>query len=152
MLAFFPTLDGAGDAVARIIAAAIDPVTIELLDHETILAVDEANSLGLDREAAAMLLVESDLAPAGRGRRARGRRRGVRGGRRDVGDPGRRTRPRPTGFARRAGLRFRALERQGTVLMEDVGVPRSRVPDLLRAIDAIGKRQAIADRDLRPRR
>src|SRR5712671_659187 len=62
MLAFFPTLDRAGDAVARIIAAPIDPVTIELLDHETILAVDEANNLGLDREAAAMLLVESDLA------------------------------------------------------------------------------------------
>ena len=32
MLAFFPSLDGAGDAVARIVAAGTNPVTLELLD------------------------------------------------------------------------------------------------------------------------
>src|SRR6185369_8017263 len=31
MLAFFPSLDGAGDAVARIVAAGTNPVTLELL-------------------------------------------------------------------------------------------------------------------------
>ena len=34
-------------------------------------------------------------------------------------------------------LALRALERQGTVRMEDVGVPRSRVPELLAAIERI---------------
>ena len=34
-------------------------------------------------------------------------------------------------------LALRALERQGTVRMEDVGVPRARVPDLLRAIQRV---------------
>ena len=43
--------------------------------------------------------------------------------------------------ARRLGLR--ALERLGTVRMEDVGVPRARVPELLRAIEAIGQRRGI---------
>jgi glycolate oxidase len=34
-------------------------------------------------------------------------------------------------------LALRALERQGTVRMEDVGVPRARVPQLLAAIERI---------------
>src|SRR5438034_4436850 len=46
MLAFFPSLAAAAPAVAAILAAPIDPVTIELLDHETILAVDDAFQLG----------------------------------------------------------------------------------------------------------
>ena len=41
MLAFFPTLDGAGDAVAGIAAAGLAPVTLELLDRFTIAAVDD---------------------------------------------------------------------------------------------------------------
>ena len=61
MLAFFPTLDGAGDAVAGIAAAGLAPVTLELLDRFTIGAVDDMNELGLDRTAAAMLMVESDM-------------------------------------------------------------------------------------------
>ena len=60
MLAFFPTLDGAGDAVAGIATAGLSPVTLELLDRFTINAVDEMNDLGLDRTAAAMLMIESD--------------------------------------------------------------------------------------------
>src|SRR4051794_1801482 len=61
LLAFFPSLAAAGHGVAAIIDAGLHPVTLELLDHETILAVDDAFQLGLERSAAAMLLVESDL-------------------------------------------------------------------------------------------
>jgi glycolate oxidase len=61
MLAFFPTLDGAGQAVAGIAAAGLSPVTLELMDKFTIAAVDDMNNLGLDRTAAAMLMVESDM-------------------------------------------------------------------------------------------
>ena len=39
----------------------MSPVTLELLDRFTIGAVDDMNDLGLDREAAAMLMIESDL-------------------------------------------------------------------------------------------
>jgi len=61
MLAFFPTLDSAGQAVSAIAAAGLSPVTLELLDRFTIAAVDDMNNLGLDRTAAAMLMVESDM-------------------------------------------------------------------------------------------
>jgi len=54
----------AGDAVSRITAAGLGPVTLELMDQFTIAAVDDWQGLGLDREAAGMLLIESDLPAA----------------------------------------------------------------------------------------
>jgi len=142
MLAFFPSLDGAGDAVARIVAAGTNPVTLELLDKPSIAAVDDAFQLGLDRDAEAMLLVESDRAePAAsveldeaiRACEAAGATSTMRAADATEADWLRQ--------ARRLALR--ALERQGQVRMEDVGVPRSRVPDLLRAISAIGEKYEI---------
>ena len=142
MLAFFPSLDGAGDAVARIVAAGTNPVTLELLDKPSIAAVDDAFQLGLDRDAEAMLLVESDRAePAAsveldeaiRACEAAGATSTMRAADATEADWLRQ--------ARRLALR--ALERQGQVRMEDVGVPRSRVPDLLRAISAIGEKYDI---------
>ena len=142
MLAFFPSLDAAGDAVARIVAAGIDPVTLELLDKPSIAAVDDAFTLGLDRDAEAMLLVESDrpeasalaeLDAAVAACEAAGSTMTMRAADATEADwlrQGRR-------------LALRALERQGIVRMEDVGVPRSRVPDLLRAISEIGERHGV---------
>ena len=142
ILAFFGTLDGAGDAVARIVAAGIDPVTLELLDRPSIAAVDDAFSLGLDRDAEAMLLVESDrpeaaalveLDAALAACEAAGATSTLKAADATEADWLRQ--------ARRLALR--ALERQGIVRMEDVAVPRSRVPDLLRAITAIGERHGV---------
>jgi glycolate oxidase len=136
MLAFFPSLDAAGDAVARMTAGGLVPVTLELMDRATIAAVDDWHHLGLDREAAAMLLVESDLPPAAAAEEleravaaceAAGATSTVQAADAQEADWLRQ--------ARRLALR--ALERQGTVRMEDVGVPRSQVPELLRAIDRI---------------
>jgi glycolate oxidase len=142
MLAFFPTLPAAGDAVAGIIGAGINLVTLEFMDHETIAAVDDAFQLGLDREAAAMLLIESDLAPTAAAAEldaaiaacdAAGATTTVR-----AEDPVEADWLRQ---ARRMALR--ALERLGTVRMEDVGVPRGRVPELLVAIQAAADRHGV---------
>jgi glycolate oxidase len=136
LLAFFASLAAAGDAVAAMTRAGVVPVTLELLDHETIVAVDDMHSLGLDRAAAAMLLVESDapgaaatgeLDEAEVAIHAAGATSVVRAADATEADWLRQ--------ARRLALR--ALERQGTVRMEDVGVPRARVPDLLAAIERI---------------
>jgi glycolate oxidase len=142
MLAFFATLGAAGDAVAAMTRAGIVPVTLELLDHETILAVDDAHSLGLDRDAAAMLLVESDapgsaaaseLDEAETAILAAGATSLVRAADATEADWLRQ--------ARRLALR--ALERQGTVRMEDVGVPRAQVPELLAAIERIAAAHGV---------
>jgi glycolate oxidase len=142
MLAFFPTLDGAGDAVAGIATAGLSPVTLELLDRFTINAVDEMNGLGLDRTAAAMLMIESDapgvaaadeLARAEAVCRTAGATDVVRAADAQEADWLRQ--------ARRAA--HYALERLGEVRMEDVSVPRSRVPDMLREVERIADRHQV---------
>jgi glycolate oxidase len=139
MLAFFPSLDAAGDAVAGIGPAGITPVTIELMDAFTISAVDSAYGLGLPTGSAAMLMIESDLPSAGaaaeidaaeRVCRAAGATEIVRAADAQEADWLRQ--------ARRGA--YQALERIGIVRMEDVGVPRARVPELLRAIEAAATR------------
>ena len=137
LLAFFPTLVASGAAVAAMTRSGLVPVTLELLDHETILAVDDAFSLGLDREAASMLLVESDAPGAAAAAEMDAAEAAVTAA-------GATTVVRAADAAEADWLRqarrlaFDALERRGTVRMsEDMAVPRSKVPDLLAAIERI---------------
>jgi glycolate oxidase len=137
LVAFFPTLGAAGNAVSAMTAAGMQPVTLELMDRFTIGAVDDWHHLGLDREAAAMLLVETDLPGeaavtdmdrATTACEAAGASSVVRA-----------TDPQEADWLRQGRrMAYRALERLGTARMEDVGVPRARIPDLIAAIERIG--------------
>ena len=142
MLAFFASLDAAGDAVAGIGPAGLTPVTLELMDAFTIAAVNDAYGLGLPTGAAAMLMIESDLPGAGAAAeidaaesvcRTAGAIETVRAADAQEADWLRQ--------ARRGA--YQALERIGLVRMEDVGVPRGRVPELLRAIEASATRLGV---------
>lgn len=142
MLAFFPTLESAGEAVADIAAAGLTPVTLELMDKFTIGAVDEMHQLGLDRTAAAMLMVESDMPPvAADDELARAEAACRVAGATDVMRSADAQEADWLRQARRAA--HFALERLGEVHMEDVGVPRARVPDMLRAIERIAARHDV---------
>jgi glycolate oxidase len=142
MLAFFGTVRAAGEAVAGITAAGIVPVTLELMDAFTIAAVDAMAQLGLDREAAAMLMIESDaggaaaeaeLAGAEAACLAAGATSVVRA--RD---------PQEADWLREARRQAHpALERAGVARMDDVGVPRDRIPDMLAAIERISATHAL---------
>jgi glycolate oxidase len=142
LLAFFPTLEASGNAVSGMTAAGLMPVTLELLDKFTIAAVDDMHNLGLDRDAAAMLLIESDMPGAAAAEEldrayavceAAGASLLVRAADATEADWLRQ--------ARR--LAFQALERIGTVKMEDIGVPRSRVPEMLVRIEEVVNRYGV---------
>jgi glycolate oxidase len=142
LLAFFPTLESAGDAVAGIAAAGLSPVTLELMDRFTIRAVDDVHQLGLDRDAAAMLMIESDL-PVAAADDELARAETVCVG---VGATTtvRSQTPAEADMLRQARRAAHwALEKIGDVKMEDVGVPRSRVPDMLRAVEAIAAKHDV---------
>jgi len=142
MLAFFATLESAGDAVAGIAAAGLSPVTLELLDRFTIGAVDDMHELGLDRTAAAMLMIESDMpGSAATAELERAEKACRTAGATDVIRAADALEADWLRQARRAA--HYALERIGEVRMEDVGVPRSRVPDMLRAIEAIAAKHDV---------
>ena len=63
VLASFDDVGKAGDAVAAVIAAGLIPAGLEMLDGPMIRAVDDYVHAGYDREAAAILLCESDGTP-----------------------------------------------------------------------------------------
>jgi glycolate oxidase len=136
LIAFFPTIGSAGDAVSRITAAGVTPVTLELMDAFTIVAVDDIHHLGLDRTAGAMLMVESDLggeaaekelATVEASCEAAGASSILRAADAQEADWLRQ--------ARRAA--HGSLEKAGVARMDDVGVPRSKIPEMVAAIERI---------------
>ncbi len=142
LLAFFPTIDAAGEAVAAMTMSGLVPVTLELMDRITVRAVDDVHHLGLDRDAAAMLLVESDLPGAA--------------GIAEIEQADVACQTAGASMTMRAAdaveadwlragrrLAYRALEEMGVARMEDIGVPRSRIPDMLRAIELIAANHRV---------
>ena len=142
MLAFFSSVIAAGEAVAGVTAAGVVPVTLELMDAYTIAAVDNAFQLGLDRTAAAMLMIESDaggtaaeaeLASAEKACEAAGATSVLRA--RDAQE---------ADWLREARRQAHpALERAGVARMDDVGVPRDRIPEMLKAIERVSAAQGL---------
>ena len=112
------------------------------MDRTTIRAVDDAHDLGLDRDAAAMLLIESDLpgVAAGLALETAARACDAAGATASViaADP------QEADWLRQARrMAFHAMERLGVARMEDVGVPRGRVPELLAAIERVAAEQGL---------
>jgi glycolate oxidase len=136
MLAFFGTLDAAGTAVAAMTRAGLEPCTLELMDRVTIAAVDDWHNLGLDRDAAGLLLIESDApGAAAEDELVRAEACCTDAGATSVV---RATDPIEADWLRQVRrMAFRAMERLGVARMEDVGAPRSRLPELLLAIERV---------------
>jgi len=65
MLAYFPSLETAGQAVSDIVASGVIPAAMELIDKITLNAVEDALHYGLRRDAEALLIVELDGPRAG---------------------------------------------------------------------------------------
>ena len=63
IMASFPTVETAGDAVAEVIAAGIIPAGLEMMDKPMTAAVEDFVHAGYDLDAAAILLCESDGTP-----------------------------------------------------------------------------------------
>ena len=130
LIAFFASVHDAGEAVAGITAAGVVPVTLELMDAFTIAAVDDVHHLGLDRTAGAMLMVESDLGGAAAEAELATAEAAC-------------TAARATSVLRAADAQeadwlrqarreaHGSLERAGVARMDDVSVPRSRIPEML---------------------
>ena len=138
----FGELVTAGEAVSLITRRGLAPSVLELLDRACLTAVEEWKHLGLESDAAALLLARVDT-----------------GG--DLGDleadalaaamtdAGALWAARSTDDAEAEALfdarrlAYPALERLGPVLTEDVCVPRSAVPAMLARIEAIAARHGV---------
>lgn len=139
LVASFPTLDGAGEAIAEITASFV-PSMLELLDRETMRAIEAWKPVGLDMAAEALLIAQADSADAV-GELARVEVACGRAGATMVVGSSSPAEADLLLEARR--LAFSSLERQGNVLLDDVAVPPAAIAELLRSIPGIAERHGV---------
>jgi glycolate oxidase len=142
-LAIFSSLDNAAQSVAAIIAAGVTPSTMEFMDNATINAIQNFKDCGLPREAAAVLLIETD----GQKDSAIAEMAKVEAEVQKVGcDTFARAKSneeRDKFFAgRRVALNALAGVRPNLIL-EDATVMRSKLPEMVRGITAIADKYKL---------
>ena len=138
--AWFPNVVSAAAAAAAITAAGIRPAALELIDGAGLLAIDAYLGLELARRGNAWLLVQTDGAASAD--EAAGALEIIRalGGDAELTND-------PDEGERLFGIRrafHPALEAQGTVLIEDIAVPRSALPEIFAVIAEIGARHGLS--------
>ena len=144
MVAVFDETAKATETVAAIIAGRIVPATLEFMDNFTIRAVEKHSKAGLPLDAAALLLVEVDGHHAQVDEDAEKiesicRKNGAVSIR-SAKDAYEREK---IWTARRNALSALA-QLKPTLVLEDATVPRSKVPEMVRSIENIGKRYNLA--------
>ena len=142
-LAVFDTVEAAGDTVSAIIARGIIPAALEMLDHLTIVAVEPFVHLGLPLDAGAALLVELDGPASVMARRsAQVRELCEAHGAREVREARDATERALLWKARKGAFGAMGRIANGFYVMDGV-VPRTKLPEALRAIAAIAKKHDL---------
>ncbi|HEX2196735.1 MAG TPA: FAD-linked oxidase C-terminal domain-containing protein [Actinomycetota bacterium] len=140
--AFFSSAAAAGEAVALIARSGVDPSVLEMMDRTTLTAVESWKRLDLDLDAAALVLVQTDDRGSGRAEAAAvverccseaGATYAVSTTDPDEGEM----------FLQARKLALPALERLGTAVVDDVGVPRSRLGVLIDHVAAVSRRHGV---------
>jgi glycolate oxidase len=143
MVAVYDTLEQASETVAGIISARIVPATLEILDNFTIRAVEDFSKAGLPTDAAALLLIEVDGHPAVVAEEAEQvKALCLKMGARTI-DRAKDDAQRDKIWAARRSALSALAQLKPTLVLEDATVPRSRIPDMVRALQKIGKKYAI---------
>ncbi|HEX7106847.1 MAG TPA: FAD-linked oxidase C-terminal domain-containing protein [Acidothermaceae bacterium] len=140
VIGVFDSLPGAGQAVNDVMRTGLRPSLLELMDNATIRAIDDWKHVGLDRDAAAMLLGQFDADNA--------RELAPRMEKAFVGAGATYTAVSSdaTEAAELIGIRRMthwAIERLGPILTEDVGVPRTRLARMLERIEEIAREHEV---------
>ncbi len=143
LMAVFDNVQDAAEAVAGIIAAHVVPCTLEFLDNNTIVRVDDFTKAGLPREAGAILLIEVDGHPAQVADDAEAVERVLKANRATaVHVPKDAEEKFKLWEARRMALPVLARCRPTTVL-EDATVPRSQIPAMMKAVNEIATKYKL---------
>ena len=138
----FADLISAGQAVAQVTRRGLTPAVLELLDQACLRAVEDWKHLGIEADAAALLLARVDT-PGDSGAAEADAIATT------MTDAGAIWVEQSTDDAEAEALfearrlAYPALERLGPVLTEDVCVPRSKVPAMLEQIAAIAARHGV---------
>lgn len=136
----FPTVRQAAEAVWAIIRSAVGPSLLELMDRATLEALDDWRNIGLDGTTGAMLLGQADGADAQAAAAAMseccdGAGASLVAISQDEAEAAQLL------TVRRVA--FNAIARLGSCLIEDVCVPRSRLPEMFDTVARIAQEHGI---------
>ncbi len=138
--AFFASVTAAASACSAVTAARVRPAVMELIDSDSLAAVDSFNGTQLRARGAAFVLIQTDGADAGAEADRAFKIVTASGGDAEL------SRDAATGERLLAIRRSThpALEAIGEVLIEDVCVPRSKLATMFTTIESIGERYGIS--------
>ncbi|AXH95248.1 FAD-binding oxidoreductase [Ornithinimicrobium avium] len=141
LVATFPTVVGATASVVEI-TRTMRPSMLELMDGATINAVEDMTRMGLDRDAGALLVVQSDE-PSSHAREELEAVAAVceRHGATEImhtDDP-----DEGEAFVAARRLAIPAVERKGSLLLEDVGVPVPQLGALVEGVAGIAEDNGV---------
>lgn len=141
LLATFSTLDDSTKTILAV-ASTMRPSMLEFMDRPTINAVEDATGMGLDRDAAGMLIIQSDE-PAEYAAHEIEMIEALcnQHNATEVFFTSDTEEAEAIIVARRMAIP--AVEQKGTLLLEDVGVPLPRLGDLVRGIDEISQHRDV---------
>lgn len=140
MLAIFPTIESAAKAVSQTISSKIVPTTLEFMDNACIRCVEDYLHMGLPVEAGALLIIEVDGAPeALAGEMEEIKKICQQNSALEIKIANDNQEAEELWKARRA-VSAAVVKLNPTKINEDVTVPRSRVPDILRRVQEISKK------------
>jgi glycolate oxidase len=149
-VALYPTVTAAGEAVSAVTAAGQVPSMLELLDRTHLRAIEAYRPMGLDTDAAAMLLIATDT-----GDRAAADLEKIAACCKEAGASelyvaGDTTEAAALVAARRLAhpaMEHAALQAfpdgRGGLVVDDVAVPRARVADLVSGVEEISARHGV---------
>lgn len=139
LAAVFDTTAAAGRAVTAIMASGAQPSLLELIDGVHLRALEELRPMGLPTDAAALLLVAADADPEAELVAVEGLCEGA--GATEVYRATDATEADALLESRRSA--YHAMERLGTVLVDDVAVPRSKLAEALDGVAAAAERHGV---------
>lgn len=138
----FGDFAAAGRAVAAIIAARLQPSLLEIMDQHTLRAIDDWKHLGFGAgDGVSALLIAQDDTGDGTGRAERIRDLCAAEGATMAEVSESEAESRQLLDIRR--LAYPAVERLGTALVEDVCVPRTRLPEMVELIGQAADRHGV---------
>ncbi|MBI2911728.1 MAG: FAD-binding protein [Chloroflexi bacterium] len=140
LVAHFDRLEDAAEAVVRIVASGLTPAALELLDALCIQIVEEHVAMGLPLDAEALLIIEQDGSDAATVQRQIGELGELcRAARASAVQVSRDAAEREAVWTARRAMSPALGRRSPNKLGEDIVVPRSQLPSIIRRIRAIGE-------------
>ena len=143
MLAMFPNIEAAATTVSQIISSRIIPTTLEFMDNATIRCVEDYLHMGLPVEAGALLIIEVDGAPEALSGEIEEIRKICLTNRSIETKVARDNKEAEELWKARRAVSSAVVKLNPTKINEDVTVPRSKVANLLRQMEAISKKHNL---------